>query len=127
VAWSSDTYPFAAWTSATGNLVLETTSFSYDQTSVIARITTKNTIKTLVDEFKITFKDQCRDDPNQITLKSSVKETYTYNIPASSTPLVINPINPSGTNTIKHQGCPVTCILEKLDSTNNWNTLASTS
>jgi hypothetical protein len=33
-------------------------------------------------------------------LKSSVKETYTYNVPSVSTPLIINPIDASGTNTI---------------------------
>ena len=90
---------------------MNTSSSSFDNKTYLGRITTKNAISSFVDEFTITIKDSCRDDPNQITLKSSVKETYTFNVPASSSPLVINPINTSGTNTITHSGCPVTCIL----------------
>ena len=75
--------------------------------------------KTASDEFTVTIKAYSN---SQITLNSSSKETYTFNIPESSAPEVINPFLKG---TITHAGCPVNCILEKHDGS-NWGTLAST-
>lgn len=59
-------------------------------------------------------------------LKSSIRETYTYRVPASSTPLVVNPIESSGTNTIGWSGCAVSCVLQQLNGSKNWVDFAST-
>ena len=57
----------------------------------------QHSIRSVYDEFTVIINAY---STSEITLKSSVKETYIYNIPAASTPLVINPIDPVGTNTI---------------------------
>ena len=56
-------YPFAAWTAATGGLVINTSDFNtYDGPyRVIVRITTMNTVSVFADEFDLTIKDKCRD------------------------------------------------------------------
>jgi hypothetical protein len=66
---------------------------------------------------------------SSIVLKSTIRETYTYDVKptGSSSSLVINPIDPSGANTIAVAGCPVTCLLQKLDASNNWVDFTSTS
>jgi hypothetical protein len=86
-----------------------------------------STSNSAYDEYTVTIKGAAT---NEITLKSAVRESYIYNIPTTSTastPLVINPIDPAGTNTITVQGCALTCILEQLNtSTNAWSTFTPT-
>lgn len=50
------------------------------------------------DEYTVTIKAYSN---NEITLMSSVMETYTYNVPSTSTPLIINPIESAVSNTIR--------------------------
>lgn len=57
-----------------------------------------DSLRSVYDEYTVTIKAFAN---SEITLKSFVKETYTFNVPPSgSSPLVINPVNPSGINTI---------------------------
>lgn len=76
------------------------------------------------DDYTVTIKGA---SANEITLLSSVRETYTFNIPVSATPMYINPVNSATTNTVKWTGCAITCTLEKLNTaTNTWTTFTPT-
>jgi hypothetical protein len=62
---------------------------------------------------------------SEILLNSYAKETYVYNVPTTSSSLVINPLDPAGINTITWSGCEVSCIMQYLIS-GSWVTFSST-
>lgn len=83
-----------------------------------------STSKSAYDEYTIKIKGAAT---NEITLRSSVRENFIYNIPNASSPMIINPIDPAGTNTITVQGCALTCTLQILNlSTNVWSDFTPT-
>lgn len=81
------------------------------------------------DTYTVTIKGSSA--ASELTLLSAVRETYTFNIPTASTPMTMNPVDSTGMttpmNTIKWTGCPITCTLQKLNtSTNVWSTFTPT-
>jgi hypothetical protein len=123
-AWST-------WTDNSGvmELVINTNDFaSYDGKQFLMRITTKNTITSIEDQFTITLVDPCRTSSDSIVLNSFTKNTFTFNVPASSPiAMVINPIDITdatvGFPTISVSGgCEITCLMQKLDiATGVWS------
>ena len=74
------------------------------------------------DDYTVTIK---AFSESSITLNSSTREVYTYNVPETTASLVINPIDPSGAQKTVTVGgsCPVTCILQRWVS-NTWTTIS---
>lgn len=84
-------YPFLkSWTAETGTLVVNNNDFAnYDNTKYLIRITTRNIVTVLEDEFEITFRDKCHDveiDGDPLTVKGmdnsikTLESPFTYHM-----------------------------------------------